>query len=78
MIRRRRGDGIFLTGMAQTSQGMRPTRVLLEGEVITRLPDMHRVIESPVRRTARNSIIDRVEAEIRRIIAGGPIKGGMP
>ncbi len=56
LIRRRRGDGTYLTARVRTSQGPLPTMVQLEGEAILRLLDMRRVIESgTVRRAATNA-----------------------
>lgn len=56
IIRRRRGDGTYLTARVQTSQGPLPTMIQLEGEAILRLLDMRRVIETgTVRRAALNA-----------------------
>ena len=56
LIRRRRGDGTYLTARVRTSRGPLPTMVQLEGEAILRLLDMRRVIESgTVRRAATNA-----------------------
>lgn len=58
IIRRRRGDGTYLTAKVQTSQGPLPTMIQLEGEAILRLLDMRRVIESgTVRRAALNATL---------------------
>jgi DNA-binding FadR family transcriptional regulator len=58
LIRRRRGDGTYLTAKVRTSQGPLPTMVQLEGEAILRLLDMRRVIESgTVRRAALNATL---------------------
>ena len=58
LIRRRRGDGTYLTARVRTSQGPLPTMHQLEGEAILRLLDMRRVIESgTVRRAAQNATI---------------------
>ena len=67
LIRRRRGDGTYLTAKVQTSQGPLPTMVRLEGEAILRLLDMRRVIESgTVRRAASNASL-RQRTEISRL-----------
>ena len=67
LIRRRRGDGTYLTAKVQTSQGPLPTMVRLEGEAILRLLDMRRVIESgTVRRAAQNATL-RQRTEISRL-----------
>ncbi len=56
LIRRRRGDGTYLTARVRTSQGPLSTMVQLEGEAILRLLDIRRVIESgTVRRAALNA-----------------------
>lgn len=56
LIRRRRGDGTYLTAKVRTSQGPLPTMVQLEGEAILRLLDIRRVVETgTVRRAATNA-----------------------
>jgi GntR family transcriptional repressor for pyruvate dehydrogenase complex len=66
LIRRRRGDGTYLTAKIRTSHGPLPTMVQLEGEAILRLLDMRRVIESgTVRRAAANASLAQ-RAEIAR------------
>jgi len=78
LIRRRRGDGTYLTAKVQTSQGPLPTMVRLEGEAILRLLDMRRVIESgTVRRAASNATlrqrteISRLCDELLKVVAAG-------
>lgn len=67
LIRRRRGDGTYLTAKVRTSHGPLPTMVQLEGEAILRLLDMRRVIESgTVRRAAANASLAQ-RAEIARL-----------
>lgn len=67
IIRRRRGDGTYLTAKVQTSQGPLPTMVRLEGEAILRLLDIRRVIESgTVRRAALHATL-RQRTEISRL-----------
>ncbi len=67
LIRRRRGDGTYLTAKIRTSQGPLPTMMQLEGEAILRLLDMRRVIESgTVRRAAANATLSQ-RAEIGRL-----------
>ena len=63
LIRRRRGDGTYLTAKVGTSEGPVPPMVQLEGEAILRLLDMRRVIESgTVRRAAiKASLAQRQE-----------------
>lgn len=56
LIRRRRGDGTYLTARIHTSHGPLSTMVQLEGEAILRLLDTRRVIESgTVRRAAQKA-----------------------
>ena len=67
LIRRRRGDGTYLTAKVQTSRGPLPTMVQLEGEAILRLLDMRRMIESGiVRRAATNATLAQ-RTEISRL-----------
>ena len=67
LIRRRRGDGTYLTAKIRTSQGPLPTMMQLEGEAILRLLDMRRVIESgTVRRAAANATLSQ-RREIGRL-----------
>ena len=67
IIRRRRGDGTYLTAKVQTSQGPLPTMVQLEGEAILRLLDVRRTIEGgTVRRAAVNATL-RQRSEISRL-----------
>ena len=67
LIRRRRGDGTYLTAKVHTSHGPLPTMVRLEGEAILRLLDMRRVIESgTVRRAAQNATL-RQRSDISRL-----------
>lgn len=78
IIRRRRGDGTYLTARVQTSQGPLPTMIQLEGEAILRLLDMRRVIETgTVRRAALNASeaqrqeISRLCDALLKIVAAG-------
>ena len=78
LIRRRRGDGTYLTAKVHTSHGPLPTMVRLEGEAILRLLDMRRVIESgTVRRAAQNatlrqrSDISRLCDDLLKVVAAG-------
>jgi GntR family transcriptional regulator, transcriptional repressor for pyruvate dehydrogenase complex len=53
IIRRRRGDGTYLTARVQSSKGPLPTMIRLEGEALLRLLEVRRVLEtSAVRRAA--------------------------
>ncbi len=78
LIRRRRGDGTYLTAKVRTSKGPLPTMVQLEGEAILRLLDMRRVIESgTVRRAALNASlaqrqqISRLCERLLEVVAAG-------
>ena len=67
LIRRRRGDGTYLTAKVRTSRGPLPTMVQLEGEAILRLLDVRRVVESgTVRRAALNATLSQ-RLEIGRL-----------
>lgn len=67
LIRRRRGDGTYLTARVRTSKGPLSTMVQMEGEAILRLLDMRRVIESgTVRRAAVNATLAQ-RKEIARL-----------
>jgi GntR family transcriptional regulator, transcriptional repressor for pyruvate dehydrogenase complex len=78
LIRRRQGDGTFLTAQVHASHGPLPTMVQLEGEAILRLLEVRRVIESgTVRRAATDATaaqraeIDTLCTELLRIVDAG-------
>ena len=80
LIRRRRGDGTYLTAKVRTSHGPLPTMVQLEGEAILRLLDMRRVIESgTVRRAAVNATLAQ-RKQIARLCDGllAIVDAGLP
>jgi GntR family transcriptional repressor for pyruvate dehydrogenase complex len=52
IIRRRRGDGTYLAARVQTSLGLVPTMVRLEGEALLRLIEVRRALENEVVRKA--------------------------
>lgn len=52
IIRRRRGDGTYLSARVQTSRGMVPTMIRLEGEALLRLIEVRRALENDVVRKA--------------------------
>ena len=52
IIKRRRGDGTYLSARVQTSRGLVPTMVRLEGEALLRLLEIRRTLESDVVRKA--------------------------
>lgn len=80
LIRRRRGDGTYLTADVNTSLGPLPTMVKLEGEAILRLLDMRRVIESGTVRRAALNASPAQRAEIARLcdIVLAEVAAGQP
>jgi GntR family transcriptional regulator, transcriptional repressor for pyruvate dehydrogenase complex len=52
IIKRRRGDGTYLTARVTTSRGLVPTMVRLEGEALLRLIEVRRALENDVVRKA--------------------------
>lgn len=52
IIRRRRGDGTYLAANVQTSRGLVPTMIRLEGEALLRLIEVRRALEGAVVRKA--------------------------
>ena len=63
IIRRRRGDGTYLAARVQTSRGLVPTMIRLEGEALLRLIEVRRALENDVVRkaTVNASIVQRRE-----------------
>jgi GntR family transcriptional regulator, transcriptional repressor for pyruvate dehydrogenase complex len=60
IIRRRRGDGTYLTARVRASQGPLPALIRLEGEALLRLLDVRRVLETgTVRRAAEHATPDQ-------------------
>jgi GntR family transcriptional regulator, transcriptional repressor for pyruvate dehydrogenase complex len=60
IIRRRRGDGTYLTARVQSSRGPLPTMIRLEGEALLRLLEVRRVLETgTVRRAALSATADQ-------------------
>jgi GntR family transcriptional regulator, transcriptional repressor for pyruvate dehydrogenase complex len=82
IIRRRRGDGTYLTARVQSSQGPLPTMVRLEGEALLRLLEVRRVLETgTVRRAAthatpeqRRDIAALCDDLLRTVDAGLPYR----
>jgi GntR family transcriptional regulator, transcriptional repressor for pyruvate dehydrogenase complex len=67
IIRRRRGDGTYLSARVQTSQGAVPTMIRFEGEALLRLLEVRRTLENDaVRKAAVNASIAQ-RAEITRL-----------
>jgi GntR family transcriptional repressor for pyruvate dehydrogenase complex len=78
LIRRRRGDGTYLTAKISNAHGPLPLIVQLEGEALLRLLDMRRVIESgTVRRAATKATlvqrqkISRLCDKLLELVASG-------
>jgi len=67
IIRRRRGDGTYLSARVQTSQGPMPTMVRLEGEALLRLLEVRRTLETDVARKAARLASPAQKAEIHRL-----------
>jgi GntR family transcriptional repressor for pyruvate dehydrogenase complex len=69
IIRRRRGDGTYLTANVQTSRGLIPTMVRMEGEALLRLLEIRRTLEIDVTRKAAIKASPEQRAEISRLCA---------
>ena len=67
IIRRRRGDGTYLTARVQTSHGPLPTMIRLEGEGLLRLLEVRRVVETGTVRLASQNASPKQRAEIHRL-----------
>ena len=67
MIRRRRGDGTYLSARVQTMKGPVPTMIRLEGEALLRLIEVRRALECAVVQRAAQNATARQKAEIRRL-----------
>ena len=80
IIRRRRGDGTYLSARVQTSRGLVPTMVRLEGEALLRLMEIRRTLENDVVRKAtlnatasqRRQITQLCETLLIEVDAGRP------
>lgn len=80
IIRRRRGDGTYLVARVQTSRGLVPTMVRLEGEALLRLMEIRRTLENDVVRKAtinatsvqRRQISELCEHLLAEVEAGRP------
>jgi GntR family transcriptional regulator, transcriptional repressor for pyruvate dehydrogenase complex len=64
IIRRRRGDGTYLTARVQASAGPLPTMIRLEGEAVLRLLDVRRVVETATVRRAAELATPKQRREI--------------
>lgn len=67
IIKRRRGHGTYLTARVQTSRGLVPTMVRLEGEALLRLVEVRRALENDVVRKAARNASPAQRAEIARL-----------
>ncbi|KKB08946.1 FadR/GntR family transcriptional regulator [Devosia chinhatensis] len=67
IIRRRRGDGTYLSARVQTSRGLVPTMIRLEGEALLRLLEIRRTLENDVVRKATLHATKAQRAEIFRL-----------
>ncbi|MHB1109591.1 MAG: FadR/GntR family transcriptional regulator [Devosia sp.] len=67
IIKRRRGDGTYLSARVQTSRGLVPTMVRLEGEALLRLMEVRRALENDVVRKATLNASPAQRAEISRL-----------
>lgn len=69
IIRRRRGDGTYLSARVQTSRGLVPTMIRLEGEALLRLLEIRRTLENDVVRKATLHATEKQRIEIARLCA---------
>ncbi len=67
IIKRRRGDGTYLTARVQASRGLVPTMVRLEGEALLRLMEIRRTLENDVVRKATINATRNQREEISRL-----------
>lgn len=67
IIRRRRGDGTYLSAPVQTSAGAVPIMVQLEGAALLRLLEVRRTLETDVARKAAERASPAQRADIARI-----------
>lgn len=67
IIRRRRGDGTYLSARVQTSRGLVPTMVRLEGEALLRLMEIRRTLENDVVRKATINATAEQRRQISRL-----------
>ena len=80
IIRRRRGDGTYLAARVQTSRGLVPTMVRLEGEALLRLLEIRRTLENDVVRKATAHATVNQRREIGRLCDGllADVNSGRP
>lgn len=64
IIKRRRGDGTYLSARVQASRGLVPTMIRLEGEALLRLVEVRRALETAV---VRQTTVNATVAQRREI-----------
>ena len=67
IIRRRRGDGTYLTAKVQSSGGPLPTMIRMEGEALLRLLEVRRALETATVRAAALKASPAQRVEIARL-----------
>lgn len=67
IIRRRRGDGTYLSARVQSSKGLLPTMIRLEGEALMRMIEVRRALEQEVVRKATVNATPAQRQEISRL-----------
>lgn len=67
IIKRRRGDGTYLAAKVQSSRGLVPTMIRLEGEQLLRLIEVRRALENAVVRKATLNATPAQRAGISRL-----------
>ena len=67
IIRRRRGDGTYLTAKVQSSGGPLPTLIRMEGEALLRLLEVRRALETATVRAAALTASPAQRIEIARL-----------
>ena len=67
IIRRRQGDGTYLTARVRSSAGHVPVMVRLSGEALLRLLEVRRTLETEVVRKAAVNATDAQRADIARL-----------
>ncbi|HCY99464.1 MAG: hypothetical protein A3D16_01205 [Rhodobacterales bacterium RIFCSPHIGHO2_02_FULL_62_130] len=67
LIRRRRGDGTYLSARVQATKGPVSTMLRLEGEALLRLIEVRRALEGAVVRLAAERATTRQKAEIAQL-----------
>src|SRR3989338_9129840 len=68
LIRRRRGDGTYLSARVQATKGPVSTMLRLEGEALLRLIEVRRALEGAVVRLAAERATTRQKAEFGQLL----------